>query len=57
MWVRVQVHAARFDPELVGKCQRREGWERCPYLKPALAVARDRARKLLDGPNEVRRIE
>jgi len=52
MWVRVQVHAARFDPELVGKCQRREGWERCPYLKPALAVARDRARKLLDAPAE-----
>jgi hypothetical protein len=45
---RVQVRAARSDPELVGKCQRREGWERCPYLKPALAVARDRARKQLD---------
>jgi hypothetical protein len=42
---RVQVRAARSDPELVGKCQRREGWERCPYLKPVLAVARDRARK------------
>jgi hypothetical protein len=45
---RVQVRAARSDPQLVGKCQRREGWERGPYLKPALAVARDTARKQLD---------
>jgi hypothetical protein len=44
---RVEVRAARYDPELVRKCQRREGWERCPDLKPALKDARDRARKLL----------
>jgi hypothetical protein len=43
---RVQVRASRHDPELVLKCQYREGWMSCPNFKPALREARDKARML-----------